>query len=62
MLEHARLFEQLLPRKRFAVMRRHFKAYASNFHGAAELRAALMKTESSTEAEAVVRAAGFLSA
>ncbi|MDO8425797.1 MAG: tRNA-dihydrouridine synthase [bacterium] len=59
MLEHARLFEQLLPRKRFAVMRRHFKAYASNFHGAAELRAALMKTESSDEAEEVVRAAGF---
>ncbi|MDO8462802.1 MAG: tRNA-dihydrouridine synthase [bacterium] len=59
MVEHAQLFEQILPHKSFAVMRRHFKAYVSGFHGAAELRAALMETESSAEVAAVVRTAGF---
>lgn len=60
MLEHARLFEQLLPRKRFAIMKKHFKAYAANFHGATELRAKLMETQCADEVANVLRAAGYL--
>ena len=61
MLEHARLFAELLPRKRFAIMKRHFKAYAANFPSASELRVRLMETESADAVEAVLRSAGYLS-
>lgn len=54
MLEHTRLFEELLPHKSFAVMKKHYKAYANNFDGAVELRAELMETESGDEVEEVV--------
>ena len=43
MLEHTRLFEELLPHKNFAVMKKHFKAYVNGFDGAKELRAELME-------------------
>lgn len=43
--EHARLFEKFLPHKSFAIMKKHFKAYAAGFPGAADLRAALMEAE-----------------
>jgi len=54
MLEHARLFEEWLPEKSFFIMRKHFKAYASGFAGAAELRAKLMETKSAAETAQVV--------
>ena len=43
MLEHTRLFEELLAHKNFAVMKKHFKAYVNGFDGAKELRAELME-------------------
>lgn len=54
MLEHTRLFEELLGFKNFAIMKKHFKAYVNGFPGAAELRAALMQCQSSTEMEPLV--------
>ncbi len=54
MVEHTKLFEELLPFKNFAVMKKHYKAYVKDFHGAAELRAELMEQENTAAIEAVV--------
>lgn len=58
LVEHTKSFEELLPHKSFAVMKKHYKAYVSGFDGAAELRARLMEAQDSREIEAIV--AGFL--
>ncbi len=42
MVEHTKLYEELLPHKSFAIMKKHYKAYVSGFDGAAELRSELM--------------------
>jgi nifR3 family TIM-barrel protein len=56
MVEHAKLFEKELKGiKNFSVMKKHYKAYASGFDGAKELRSKLMETNSAKEAEAVVK-------
>lgn len=54
MVEHTKLFGELLPHKNFATMKKHYKAYVNGFPGAAELRALLMETESPAEVEAIV--------
>ncbi len=54
MIEHTKLFRELLPHKNFAIMKKHYKAYVNNFPGAHELRAALMNAHSIEEIEAVV--------
>jgi nifR3 family TIM-barrel protein len=54
MLEHTRLFEELLPFKNFAIMKKHYKAYVNGFAGAHELRATLMEAKHSGEIEEVV--------
>jgi nifR3 family TIM-barrel protein len=55
MLEHARLFNELLgTHKSFYIMRKHFKAYCSGFDGAHELRAKLMETKNLPETEEIV--------
>jgi len=55
MLEHTKLFEKLLGKhKNFAVMKKHFKAYANGFTGAKELRVELMETNNSKEVEVII--------
>lgn len=55
MLEHAELFDKLLGQiKPFVIMRKHFKAYASGFDGAHELRAKLMETKNLPEVREIV--------
>jgi len=56
LVEHTKLFEELIipkppkgPGKSFAIMKKHFKAYATGFDGAKELRMELMETENATE-------------
>ena len=50
MAEHAELFQKLFSAtKHFAIMKKHFKAYAADFDGAKELRLQLMNTESVQE-------------
>lgn len=49
MLEHTRLFEELLPHKNFAIMKKHYKAYVNGFDGARELRNELMECTTSEE-------------
>ncbi len=48
-VEHTKLFEELLPHKNFAVMKKHYKAYINGFEGAHELRNELMELSSSEE-------------
>lgn len=54
MVEHTKLFEELLPHKNFAIMKKHYKAYVKDFDGAAELRHMLMEAKNATEIEHVV--------
>ncbi len=56
MIEHTKLFEELLGDvKNFAVMKKHYKAYASGFDGAKELRVKLMETKNAREVEIVAK-------
>lgn len=59
LVEHTALFEEFLPHKNFAVMKKHYKAYVNGFPGAAELRHKLMEQNTANEVAAVVHA--FLS-
>ncbi|OGG44617.1 hypothetical protein A2841_00610 [Candidatus Kaiserbacteria bacterium RIFCSPHIGHO2_01_FULL_48_10] len=52
LVEHTQLFEELLPHKSFAVMKKHYKAYVKDFDGAAELRGRLMEAP---DAEAIAK-------
>lgn len=54
MVEHSKLFEELLSFKNFSVMKKHYKAYVNGFHGAAQLRAQLMESNSAEEVESIV--------
>jgi tRNA-dihydrouridine synthase len=54
MLEHAKLFEELLPHKNFAVMKKHFKAYVNGFDGASTLRGELMLVDNSHMMETII--------
>jgi nifR3 family TIM-barrel protein len=54
LVEHTRLFSELLPHKSFAIMKKHYKAYVNGFEGAAELRAKLMETKSAEEVEPII--------
>jgi tRNA-dihydrouridine synthase len=55
MLEHAQLFQEKLGEyKSFFIMRKHFKAYASVFDGAHELRAKLMEAKNLDETKTIV--------
>lgn len=56
MVEHTKLFSELLPHKNFAVMKKHYKAYVNGFYGAAELRRELMEQNSAEDVEQVVHA------
>lgn len=54
LVEHTKLFEELLPHKSFAIMKKHYKAYINGFPGAAELRAELMEAANAREVEEVI--------
>ena len=55
MLEHTQLFDELLGDvKNFAVMKKHYKAYATGFPGAKELRIQLMESKNKDEVTDIV--------
>ena len=55
MVEHTRLFEEVLGNiKNFAIMKKHFKAYISGFDGAKELRIELMGAKDAAEVEKIL--------
>ena len=49
MVEHTKLFSELLSFKNFAIMKKHYKAYCNNFDGAKELRMQLMEASNPEE-------------
>jgi nifR3 family TIM-barrel protein len=53
MVEHTKLFEQLLPHKNLAIMKKHFKAYVAGWDGAKELRIKLMAARNASEVESI---------
>ncbi len=53
LIEHTYLFEELLPHKNFAIMKKHYKAYVNGFDGAKELRVRLMEAKDASEVESV---------
>lgn len=55
MVEHSKNFERELGFKSFAIMKKHFKAYANGFVGAKELRVKLMECNDAKSLEKVVR-------
>jgi nifR3 family TIM-barrel protein len=55
----ARDFEAMRPTKSFHLVRKHVKAFATGFDGAAELRAKLMETESADELGRVIENYSF---
>ena len=55
LVQHTKLFEELLGDiKNFAIMKKHFKAYAEGFPGAKELRMRLMETTTAAEVEQII--------
>lgn len=56
LIEHSKLFEELLGGyKSFAVMKKHFKSYVSDFGGAVDLRTSLMEVENADGVERVIK-------
>ncbi len=55
LIEHCALFEELLPHKSFAIMKKHFKAYVHGWDGAKELRELLMETKNTEEVRRIVK-------
>lgn len=55
LVEHSKLFAELLPFKNFAIMKKHYKAYVNSFAGAAELRAELMEAKDVDAVEQIVQ-------
>ena len=60
LLELARRFDAMRPRKHFALLKKHFKAFVAGYDGAAELRAALMETNSLGELEEALESRGLV--
>lgn len=55
MLEHTKLFEEKFKGiKSFAIMKKHYKTYLSDFDGTNELRAKLMEAKNASEVEKIV--------
>ncbi len=54
LLKLAEKFERLSPRKHYALLKKHFKAFVSGYDGAAELRAKLMETNSYEELREII--------
>ncbi len=55
LVEHSKLFCELLPHKNFAVMKKHYKAYCTGFPGAKDLRVSLMLAKDVGEVERIIQ-------
>lgn len=56
LVEHCRLFEELVRHKKFHIMKKHFKAYVAGWDGAKELRMKLMECENADEVARIIDA------
>jgi tRNA-dihydrouridine synthase len=59
LIELAHGFEKISPPKSFAILKKHIKAFATGFDGAAHLRAQLMEAENATELEEIIGSASI---
>lgn len=50
LVEHTKLYAELLPHKPFEIMKKHYKAYVTGWVGAKELRGKLMNARNASEA------------
>lgn len=56
LLEHTQYFSKIFgERKNFSIMKKHFKAYASGFDGAKELRIKLMETKNTSDVKKAIK-------
>lgn len=51
MVEHTKLFEEILPHKNFSIMKKHYKAYVNGFDNAKEFRLKLMECTNAKEVD-----------
>lgn len=54
LVEHTKLFEEIVPHKNFNIMKKHYKAYVHGWDGAKELRIKLMEAKSASDVENIV--------
>ncbi len=54
LVEHAKLFEELVSHKPFHIMKKHFKAYVAGWDGAKELRMKLMECNNASQVEQTI--------
>jgi nifR3 family TIM-barrel protein len=54
LVEHSKLFEELVSHKKFHIMKKHFKTYVTGWECAKELRMKLMETENADEVKKVI--------
>lgn len=54
LVEHTKLFEEIVPHKNFSIMKKHYKAYVQGFDGAKELRIKLMQAKDANEIEKII--------
>ena len=54
LIKHAQLFDELLPHKSYAIMKKHFKSYCRELPESASLRDTLMQTTNAHETEKVI--------
>ena len=54
LVEHTKLFEEILPQKSFAIMKKHFKAYVTGWPLAKELRMKLMEAKDANQAGEII--------
>ncbi len=55
LVEHTKLFEEILPHKSFAIMKKHYKAYVNGWDGAKELRMELMEAKDASDVESTIK-------
>jgi len=60
LVEHTKLFQELLPHKHFDLMKKHYKAYVKGWDGAMELRMKLMDARNATEVACILRSQDYL--
>ncbi len=60
LLRLARYFDELKPKKHFAILKKHFKAFVSGWDDAAELRGKLMDANDLSSLERVIEESGLL--
>ena len=60
LVELARNFEKLRPKKSFSILKKHIKAFITGFDGASDLRVKLMAAQDAADLTKIITEAGLL--